>query len=165
MSGSVLASITFHSILVFIHVTAAVVGLGATFALAVGFPLAVRVGDPRGLLFAHRLSLEVTRKLASPALLVILITGIWQAADGDFDFGAPWISAAFVIVIVLGALQGAYFTRTDRKLIAMVEAELAAGATQLSPEYQKEANREGGMGVLAGLLIVVAVFLMVTKPG
>jgi uncharacterized membrane protein len=161
----VLASITFHSILVFIHVTAAVVGLGATFALAVAFPLAVRVGDPRALLFMHRLSLEVTRKLASPALLVILITGIWQAADGDFDFGAPWISAAFVIVIILGGLQGGYFTRTDRKLIAMVEGELANGATELSAEYQKEANREGAMGALTGLLIVIAVFLMVTKPG
>ena len=160
-----LASITFHSILVFIHVTAAVVGLGATFALAVGFPLAVRLGDPRLMPFVHKLSLEVTRKLASPALLVILITGIWQALDADISLGEPWISATFVIVIVLGALQGAYFTRTDRKLIAMVERELAAGATKLSAEYQKEAGREGGMGALAGLLIVVAVFLMVTKPG
>jgi len=165
MSATVLASITFHSILVFIHITAAVVGLGATFALAVGFPLAVRVAEPHALLFVHRLSLEVTRKLASPALLVILITGIWQAANGDFDFGSFWISAAFVIVIVLGGLQGGYFVRTDRKLIAMVERELANGATRLSPEYQKEANREGGMGALAGLLIVIAIFLMVTKPG
>jgi uncharacterized membrane protein len=165
MSALVLASITFHSILVFIHVTAAVVGLGATFALALAFPLAVRMAEPRALLFMHRLSLDVTRKLASPALLVILITGIWQAADGDFDFGSPWISATFVIVIVLGGLQGAYFTRTDRKLIAMIEKELGAGATALSAEYQKEANREGGMGALAGLLIVVAIFLMVTKPG
>ena len=160
-----LASITFHSILVFIHVTAAVVGLGATFALAVGFPLAVRLADPRGLLFVHRLSLDVTRKLASPALLVILITGIWQAADGDFDFGAPWISSAFVLVLIIGGLQGAYFTKTDRKLIAMIEAELAAGATKLSEAYTKEANREGGMGALTGLLIVAALFLMVTKPG
>jgi uncharacterized membrane protein len=161
----VLASITFHSILVFIHVTAAVVGIGATFALAVAFPLAVRLAEPRSLLFVHRLSLEVTRKLASPALLVILITGIWQAADGDFDFGAFWISAAFVIVIVVGALQGAYFIRTDRKLIAMIEKELSGGATELSAEYQKEAQREGGMGALVGLLVVVVLFLMVTKPG
>jgi uncharacterized membrane protein len=161
----VLASITFHSILVFIHVAAAVVGLGASFALAVGFPLAVRVGDPRGLLFVHRLSLEVTRKLASPALLVILITGIWQALDADISLGEPWISASFVIVIVLGALQGAYFTRTDRKLIAMVESELAAGHTELSKAYRDEANREGGIGALAGLLILAAVFLMVTRPG
>jgi len=161
----VLASITFHSILVFIHVTAAVVGLGATFALAVGFPLAVRLGDPRLMPFVHKLSLEVTRKLASPALLLILITGIWQAVDGDFDFGAPWISGAFVIVLALGGLQGAYFTPTDRKLAAMAEKELADGATELSADYQKQAQREGAIGALAGLLIVLAVFLMVTKPG
>ena len=115
--------------------------------------------------FVHKLSLEVTRKLASPALLLILITGIWQAVDGDFDFGAPWISGAFVIVLALGGLQGAYFTPTDRKLAAMAEKELADGATELSAEYQKQAQREGAIGALAGLLIVVAVFLMVTKPG
>ncbi len=161
----VLASITFHSILVFIHVSAAVVGLGATFALAVGFPLAVRLGDPRLMPFVHHLSLEVTRKLASPALLLILITGIWQAVDGDFDFGAPWISGAFVIVLVLGGMQGAYFTPTDRKLAAMAEKELADGATELSADYQKQAQREGAIGALAGLLIIIAVFLMVTKPG
>ena len=47
----------------------------------------------------------------------------------------------------------------------MAEAELANGATELSAEYQKEAQREGGFGTLAGLLILVAVFLMVIKPG
>ena len=43
--------------------------------------------------------------------------------------------------------------------------ELASGATKLSESYTRQANREGGIGALAGLLIVVAIFLMVTKPG
>jgi uncharacterized membrane protein len=161
----VLAAINLHSILVFIHVTAAVVGLGATFALAVAFPLAIRLGEPRYFPYVHHISLEVTRKLASPALAVILVTGIWQAIDGDFSMGDPWISATFVIVIVLGGLQGAYFTKTDRKLAKLAEDELAGGATKLSDSYMRQANREGTMGALAGLLIIVALFLMVTKPG
>jgi uncharacterized membrane protein len=161
----VLAAINLHSILVFIHVTAAVVGLGATFALSVAFPLALRLGEPRYLPYVHYMSLEVTRKLASPALLAILITGVWQALDGDISLGEPWISAAFVIVIVLGAMQGAYFTKTDRKLAKLAEDELASGATKLSESYMRQANREGAMGALAGLLIVLALFLMVTKPG
>ena len=70
-----------------------------------------------------------------------------------------------MIVIVLGGLQGAYFVPTDRKLAAMAEKELAGGATTLSEDYQRQAQREGGIGALAGLLIVVAVFLMVMKPG
>ena len=96
---------------------------------------------------------------------MILITGIWQSIDGDFSMGDPWISATFVIVIVLGGLQGAYFTKTDRKLAKLAEDELAGGATKLSDSYMRQANREGAIGALAGLLIVAALFLMVTKPG
>jgi uncharacterized membrane protein len=161
----VLAAINLHSILVFIHVTAAVAGLGASFGLAVALPLAIRLGEPRYFPYIHHLSLEVTRKLASPALLVILITGIWQALDADISLGEPWISASFVIVIIIGGLQGAYFQKTDRKLAKLAEDELAGGATKLSESYMQQANREGGIGALTGLLIVVAIFLMVTKPG
>jgi uncharacterized membrane protein len=164
VSATVLAAITLHSLSLWIHISAAVVGLGATFALAIGFPLALKL-DARYLPFVHHLSLNVNRKLASPALLIVLLTGIYQTADGNFSMGDPWISATFVIVIVLGGLQGAYFIPTDRKLAALAEKELATGATTLSEDYQRQAQREGGLGALAGVLIIVAVFLMVTKPG
>jgi hypothetical protein len=164
MSAGVLASITLYSLSLWIHVSAAIVGLGATFALAVGFPLALKL-DPRYLPFVHHLSLNVNRKLASPALLILVLTGIYQAIDGDLSMGDPWISGTFLIAIVLGGLQGAYFIPTDRKLAALAEKELAGGATTLSGDYQRQAQREGGIGTVAGVLIVVAVFLMVTKPG
>ena len=77
----------------------------------------------------------------------------------------PWLGITFVIAIVLGGLQGAYFSPTDKKLAAMAEKELADGATTLSEDYQRRAQREGGIGALAGLLIIVAVFLVVIKPG
>ena len=163
MSAIVLAVFTLYSISLWLHITAAVVGLGATFALAVGFPLALKL-DPRHLPFVHHLSRTVNQRLASPALLVLLITGIYQAVDADV-MSDPWIGATFAIVIVLGGLQGSYFIPTDKKLAAMAEKELAAGATTLSDDYQRQAQREGGIGALAGFLIVVAVFLMVTKPG
>ena len=158
------ADISLYSISVWLHVSAAVVGLGATFALSVGYPLALRM-DPRNLPYMHHLSLAINRKLAGPALLIILITGIFQVIDGDLSFGDPWISGTFVIVIILGGLQGSYFIPTDRKLAAMAEKELAAGATTLSDDYLRQAQREGSIGALAGLLIVAAVFLMVTKVG
>jgi uncharacterized membrane protein len=160
----VLALINLQTLSVFLHVTAAVVGFGATFALAVAFPLALQL-DARYLPYVHHLSRRVNQRLASPALLVVLITGIFQTIHADLSMGDPWISATFVIVIVLGGLQGAYFIPTDRRLAAMAEKELAGGATSLSAEYQRQAQREGGIGALAGLLIVAAVFLMVTKPG
>ena len=115
--------------------------------------------------FIHHLSAALNSRLAGPAMGIILITGIYQVIDGPWSFGDPWISATFVIVIALGGLQGAYFTRTDRKLAAMAEKELAAGATTLSDDYSAPGAARGRIGALAGLLIVLAVFLMVTKLG
>jgi hypothetical protein len=34
-----------------------------------------------------------------------------------------------------------------------------------SDEYMAEARREGIVGAIAGLLVIAAIFLMVTKPG
>jgi hypothetical protein len=161
------ATIDAYSISVFIHVSAVVVGFGATFAEAIMFPVAMSVGVHH-LPYVHRLQLAINRRMAGPALGVILITGIYQTADGDWEFGSFWISATFVIVIALGALIGAYFVPTDRKLGAMVEAEIAAaggGEVTLSDEYQRRARTEGMFGAAAGLLVLLAVFLMVTKPG
>ena len=161
-----IATFNLYTVSLFLHISAAIVGLGATFALSIAFPLALRMKDPRHLLFMHKLNLEVVTKLASPALALILVTGIVQVLDSDFiGFGDAWISTAFVLVIIIGGLQGAYFTKTDRKLAAMVEGEIASGATELSPEYQAEAQREGSMGALIGLLVIATVAVMVFKPG
>lgn len=158
-----LADFSLYNISLWLHISSAVVGLGATFALAVGFPLALRL-DAKYLPFVHHLSMEVTRKLASPALLLLIITGIYQGVDAKV-MDEPWIGITFAIAIVLGGLQGAYFVPTDKKLAALAEKELADGSTTLSEDYQRQAQREGGIGALAGLLIIVAVFLMVIKPG
>ena len=158
-----LAAIDAYSISVFIHVTAVVVGFGATFAEALMFPVAMAVGR-RHLPYVHRLQLAINQRFAGPALGLIILTGIYQTIDGDWGFGSFWISATFVIAIVIGAINGAYFIPTDRRLAVMVEREIEAGG-DLSEDYQRQARREGVMGAVTGVLIVVAIFLMVTKPG
>ena len=162
-----LAAVDAYSISVFIHVSAVVVGFGSTFALALAFPLALKRGA-RHLPYMHELSLAINQRFAGPAMLVVLITGFYQTADADWGFGSFWISATFAIVIVLGGLTGAYFIPADRKLGAMVSREVEAagdGDVVLSEDYRRQANREGAIGGLAGLLILAAIFLMVTKPG
>jgi uncharacterized membrane protein len=158
-----IAAITAYNVSLWIHISAVVVGFGATFAEAIAFPVAMSL-DKRHLPFVHKLGLAINQRMATPALVVILITGIYQAAKGNWDFGSFWISATFVIVIVLGGLMGAYFIPTDRKLAAMAERDLADGG-ELSAEYQAGAKRIGQVGGLAGFLVILAVFLMVTKLG
>jgi uncharacterized membrane protein len=160
-------AVTSYEFSVFLHIAAVVVGFGATFAESITFPVAMKL-DKRHLPYVHRLQLAINQWLTTPALVVVLATGIYQTSDADFDFGDFWISASFTIVIVLGGLIGAYFIPTDRRLGAMVEREIAAagqGEVVLSEEYLRRSRIEGVVGTFAGVLILVAIYLMVTKPG
>ena len=162
-----LLGVSLFELSLFLHITAVVVGLGATFAESITFPVAMKL-DPRHLPYVHRLHLAINRWFATPALLLILVTGIYQVEDGGFDLGAAWVSATFAIVFVLGGLMGAYLIPTDRRLAAMAESEIAAaggGEVAMSADYQRRARTTGIVGALAGVLVVVAVFLMVVKPG
>jgi len=158
-----LAAITAYSVSVFIHVTAVVVGFGATFAESLMFPVAQKL-DPKHLPYVHKLQMTINRAFATPALLIVIVTGIYQVSDGPWSFGDFWISATFLIVIVIGGLLGAYFVPSDRRLGAQVERDLAETGAP-SEAYLEAARRQGMVGALTGFLLVLAIFLMVTKPG
>lgn len=161
------SAVGLYEISLFLHVSAVVVGLGATFALSLAFPVAMSL-DARHLPYVHRLGLAISKYLATPGLVVVLLTGLYQVEERNWDFGDFWINGAMTIVIVLGGLIGAYFIPTDRKLGEMVSREIeaaGAGEVQLSDGYQRRARIQGVVGAFAGLLVVVAVYLMVVKPG
>ena len=161
-------AITGYEISLFLHITAVMVGFGATFAEAIAAPIATKM-DPRHLPYVHRLQIAINSWLATPALVIVLATGIYQAVDGDWEFGDFWISGTFAILIVVGGLLGGYFLPTDRRLEALAAKEVAAaapgGRITMSDAYQAAARTEGIVGTVVGVLLVVAVFLMVVKPG
>jgi hypothetical protein len=74
------------------------------------------------------------------------------------------VSASFLILIVLGGLIGGYFIPADKRLGAMIERDLAETG-QPSEEYNAGAKQGAIFGPIAGILILVAIFLMTTKPG
>jgi hypothetical protein len=157
-----IAAISVYTVSIWIHVSAVVVGFGSTFAEAVTFPVAMKL-DKRHLPYVHRLQLFINQRLATPALVVIIVTGFYQVGKGNWSMGDFWISATLVIAIALGGLLGGYFIPTDRKLGAQIERELAGGG-EPSADYLAKIRREGVLGTITGILILLAVFLMVTKP-
>jgi len=140
--------VTGFEISLFIHITAVMVGFGATFAEAVMFPVAVKAGT-RYLPYVHRLQLTINQYFATPALVIVLATGFYQVAEFDYQLAKFWLSASITIVIVIGGLLGAYFIPSDRRLGPMVEGEIAAKGggdielSDLSEEYQKGAKLQG----------------------
>jgi hypothetical protein len=162
-----IATVTGYNFSLFLHITAVMVGFGSTFALAVATPVALKL-DPRHLPYVHQLSLTLNRFFAMPALVIVIATGFYQVSKGNWKFGDFWISGTFAIVIVLGGLMGAVFMPSAKALKALSERDIAAaggGPVTPSDEYNKRARPEIIAGPITGLLLVAAVFLMVTKLG
>jgi hypothetical protein len=110
----------------------------------------------------HKLQLAINQRLATPALAIVILTGLYQTSE-RWEWDVAWINATFVIVLVIGGLLGGYFIPADRRLAAQAERELAETG-EVSEDYLHQARREGMVGALTGLLLIAAVFLMVTKP-
>ena len=160
-------ALTAYDFSLFLHITAVMVGFGATFAESIMFPVALKM-SPRHLPYVHRLQLTINQWFATPALVVVLATGFYQVSEGNWELGDFWISGTLAIVIVIGGVLGAYFIPADRRLGPMVQSEIDAagdGEIALSPEYRRQSMMEGVVGTIVGILLVVAIYLMVTKPG
>jgi hypothetical protein len=132
------AAITFYSFVVFLHVAAVVVAFGGLYAL----PLLLGAGG------ADAARVLTLLRVVNPAGVVVLAAGLYLALDGPYEFGDPWIGTTLLILIVVMGIVGAYLVPRARRLPD------AAALLQL---------RRGLLA--ADVLVLVAIFLMVTKPG
>ena len=159
--------ITSFEVSLFLHITAAIIGLGAPFVEAFTYPVAMRL-NPRFLPFKHRFQLAINTLLALPALVVVLATGLYQVDELGYELGEFWLVGALTIVVVLALMLGAYFIPEDRRLQRMVERDIEAsgsGDVILSAEYRRRVRIEAALGTVADVLVIAAVYLMVAKPG
>ena len=163
-------AVTNYELSVFIHIAAVVVGFGATFAESILFPVAMKM-SARNLPYVHRLQLVINQFFALPALVIVAATGIYQMAEGNWDYGDFWVSGTLTIVVIIALLLLGFFIPADRKLLPIIERALAdAGDRELQladlpPEYRRWGRLEGLVGSLTGILLIVAIYFMVTKPG
>jgi uncharacterized membrane protein len=163
----VLGAVTAYNVSLFLHITAVVVGFGVTFVEAFTYPLAGQLG-PQHLPFVHRLGLLINKWVAPPAMVIVLATGFYLVAEGNWSLGAFWISATLLIAVVILGLGGAYFIRVDRRMIELADSAVAAagsGEPVITEEHERLMRQHAIVGVLTGVLIILAVFLMTAKPG
>ncbi|HEV7773301.1 MAG TPA: DUF2269 family protein [Conexibacter sp.] len=157
----------FYAVVLFVHIAAAVVAFGGMFAFPV-IDATLRRADLRALPAWHDTQIQIGRKLITPGAIVVLIAGIYLVSDRWSDSGGAWISIAGVIVVVLLGLVHAYLIPQCRRLRDQAKADLAAGAAEqgkMSASYAALAAPAARVGALTGVLVLVALLLMVWKPG
>ncbi len=161
-----LAAVAFFEVVLAVHILAVVVAFGATFAYPVIFAAVTRA-DPRALPALYRAAHEVSRKVITPGLAVVVICGIYLASKlhvwGDF-----YVQWGLAVAIVIGAIEGALVSPAERRLIEQTDRDVAAagtGAVTLSAEHDALFRRVGMLGALLDLLVVMTIFFMATQLG
>ncbi|MFL5848037.1 MAG: hypothetical protein ACJ76M_07340 [Solirubrobacteraceae bacterium] len=160
-----LASLRFFDVVLWLHITSVVIGFGVLFTYPVIVPLTVRTA-PRQVAWLHSVQGAIGRFIVTPFATLILLTGIYMAADADV-FSEWWVGVPLVIILVLLGLAGGYVSPRERRLSELAERDIAtAGEGQVvwSREYEDLGRQVGMVGAISSLLVVIAIFIMVTGP-
>ena len=96
--------------------------------------------------------------VATPAYIVLLITGILMVVGGHFSFQTSWIAAANVLYVIATLLGIFLYAPALRRQLAAAEVD------PTSAEYRDAARRGNLFGILTLAIVLVIVALMVAKP-
>jgi uncharacterized membrane protein len=146
-----------YTLLKFIHVLLAITAVGANITYGVWMSRAAR--DPRYLPFTLSGLKALDDRIANPAYLLLLLTGLGMVHLGPYAWSTPWLLTSLVLYAVVAVLALLGFTPTLRRQIEALEAR---GPESL--EYRALASRAQLVGVVLAALVIVIVFLMVAKP-
>jgi hypothetical protein len=157
-------AVFFWQIVLGIHVVFVVAALGALVAYPV-IALAAERLDRNSVPLFHRVRQVLGRSLINPGLLVVVLAGIYLATDLHtwHDFYTQW---GLGVVIVLGALEGAFVTRQSGRLAELAQSDIdaaAGGEIKWSSDYVSARGRADQVNALMAVLVIVTVFLMVIQ--
>jgi uncharacterized membrane protein len=155
-------AITFYSVVLSVHIMAVVVAFGVSFAYPAFMPWARRT-HPEAMPVIHELSGRLGRLVMSPAMVLVLVCGIYLASDADV-WSETWVSVPLLILIVIGGLGGMVFAPSERRLAELARRDLAGGG-ELSDEYDALFRRVAFFGAVTMALVLIAIFFMAAKPG
>lgn len=149
-------AITSYQVVLAVHVMAIVLAFGVTFSYPILYPFLTR-NHPQALGPIHEAQERIGKLLIMPFSVLALLTGLYMAIDREL-FDRIWVQVPMAILIILLGLGGAFFSPTERRA-----AELARNPE--SPEYQAMVGKIAKVGALSSVLVLTAIFFMVTKPG
>jgi len=155
-------AIAFYDVAVALHVMAILVAFGAVFAYPVltGFVLRTNPQSAPALYGAIRL---LDQRVVSPMAVVALALGAYLATDADV-WSKVWVTVPLIILVIVMGLIGAVFSPSLKRLSHLAARDLTAGGT-LSADTMAEVRRLNAGWTAAAVLVLVAVFFMVAKPG
>lgn len=145
------------SLLKWLHVMAAVVAVGANLTYSIWIRGAA--AEPSMLPFVLKTISLMDRRIANPAYVVLLATGLGMAPTLPVPLTTPWLLAALILYSLAALLGILVYAPTARQQRTLLQSESSA-----SPRYQAVAKRANALGLFVTVDVLAIVFLMVVKP-
>jgi hypothetical protein len=147
---------SFYLVLFYIHILSAIVAVGSNITYGVWSVRAAN--DPAHLGFALKGTKFIDDRIANPAYVVLLLTGLvmvfmqWKLTD-------LWVIVALVLFAAVAVLGFGFYSPLLKNQIRLVDA----GQTS-SPEYARLAGLSRRFGPGLGIIVLVILVMMVFKP-
>ena len=152
-----MVSVTLFTWLKYLHVFLAIVAVGFNVSYGIWITRAAR--EPEHQDFALRGIRFLDDRIANPAYVLLLLSGLGMVAVGDLDLSMFWLWSALVLWGILAVLGFGVYTPTLRRQIRVLESDGPESA-----EFQHLAVRGRVVGAILGVIVAVILFLMVAKP-
>ena len=139
-----------------VHIFAAIVAVGSNVTYA--FWLRRAGLDRDRLIFTIEGIRLLDSRIANPAYVLVLLTGLGMVALGAFSFTTGWILAAIALYVALVVVGLAFFSPAIKRQLEEAQRDSTSRA------YAAAAARSNLFGIGTLVVVLVIVFLMVTKP-
>ena len=157
-------AVELYEVVLALHILAVVIAFGATFAYPVLLGTVTKA-DTRALPALYRALHAISQRVIMPGLALVVICGIYLASHLHLwnTFFVQW---GLAVVIVIGAVEGAYLGPREKRLIEVAEEDLVAagdGPVTFGAEHDSLVRLIGGVGALMDLLVVMTIYFMATQ--
>jgi uncharacterized membrane protein len=156
---------TTYETLLFFHILGAFLILaGAGAGTAVGIAM-TRTNRVHTIATLAQLGLKAERFANVPGGILTFVFGTWLVNEAGWDFGALWISLAYLIWFVAMGLSTGVLAGFHRRVLAHARQLIAEGVEE-SDELAATASARTGpiTGNILVILILAILYLMTVKP-
>lgn len=142
----------------FLHVLLAIIAVGFNASYGVWLARLAREPVPTQSYVLKGLK-RLDDWFANPAYVLLAVTGVTMVLVGELRFTTFWIAGGIVLWAIAVALGFFVYTPMLRNQIRALETRGPE-----SDDYRRYASNARFIGILLAAIVVVIVFLMVTKP-
>jgi uncharacterized membrane protein len=145
-----------YELIKYVHVVSAITAVG--FNLSYGVWLSRNARAPEHQVHVLRTIKLLDDRIANPAYVLLLLTGLGMVWVGNIPITTAWIVVSLLLYGALVVIGLGVFTPALRRQIDLAESGASA------PDSAAAARRTTISGGVLVLVALVIVFLMVTKP-